>query len=160
MVKTSGGLLALSLLSASLIGGGCVSTPRSHGVAAAQLEAEVRSFEAAVFSAYNGDDPARAATFYANDAFVFVPDQPHTKGREAIAANIARYMQDPHFALGYVNELTHVSASGDLAYTRGKLTVTYTDRRTKAARTIKSSYLLVMRREPSAVWQVVEDISF
>ena len=66
-------------------------------------------------NSYNGDDAKRAASFYANDAFVFVPGQPSVRGRDAIAANIARYMQDPHFALGYTNELTTVSASGDLA---------------------------------------------
>lgn len=101
-------------------------------------------------NSYNGDDPELAASFYAADPLVHVPDQPHTGGRTRFAENIVRYMQDPHFSLGYLNALTSVSASGDLAYTRGKLKVTYTDQQTNAARTITGSYLLIMQREPNS----------
>ena len=69
-------------------------------------------------------------------------------------------MQDANFKLGYKNETLSLAAGNDLAYTRGKLQVTYTDPKTRAARTINSNYLPVMRREPKSGWQVVEDISF
>jgi len=121
---------------------------------------EVRAFEAEVFSAYNADDAARAARNYAKDAFVFIPGQPETHGREAIAANIARFMADPNFKLGYTNQQTRVAASHDLAEARGELRVTYTDSRTGSARTTTSHYLLVMQKQSDAGWQVVEDISF
>jgi ketosteroid isomerase-like protein len=111
-------------------------------------------------NSYNGGDPALAARHYATDAFVFIPGQPVTHGRDAIMANIARFMQDENFKLGYENERVSVAASNDLAHTRGKLRVTYTDPKTRAARTITSNYLLVMRRDPQSGWQVIEDISF
>lgn len=120
----------------------------------------VRAFESEVFSAYNEGDAARAAAHYAIDAWVFIPGQPVSSGREAIAANIARFMKDPNFKLGYTNETLSVAADNDMAYSRGKLQVSYTDPRTKAARTITSNYILVMRRDAKAGWQVVEDISF
>jgi uncharacterized protein (TIGR02246 family) len=123
-------------------------------------EADVRDFEAAVMRAYNGHDPARAARFYADDAFVHVPGQRHARGRAALTENIARFMQDPNFALSYENEATQVSASGDLAYTRGRLHVTYTDRGSNAARMVDSNYLLVMRPQRDLGWQVIEDVSF
>ena len=69
-------------------------------------------------------------------------------------------MRDANFKLGYKNETLSVAASNDVAYTRGKLQVTYTDPETRAARTINSNYLLVLRRESKLGWQVVEDISF
>lgn len=123
-------------------------------------ERAVRAFEAEVMNSFNGGDAALAARHYATDAFVFIPDQPVTHGRDAIMANIARFMQDENFKLGYRNERVSVAASNDLAHTRGKLQVTYTDPKTRAARTITSNYLLVMRRDPQSGWQVVEDISF
>jgi uncharacterized protein (TIGR02246 family) len=124
------------------------------------MEDYVRSFEAEVMNSYNSGDAARAASHYADDALVFVPEQPPAKGRDAIAKNIARFMQDPRFRLDYVNDLIVIAASGDLAYTRGKLIVTYTDPLTKNARKTNSNYLLIVRKKPSARWEVVEDISF
>ena len=139
----------------------------AHGVSAkgtcealASLEQTVRAFEAEVFSAYNHRDADLAAGHYASDAWVFIPGQQVARGREAIAANIARFMKDPNFKLGYTNEKLCVAANNDMAYSRGKLQVSYTDPKTQAVRTITSNYLLVMRKDSKAGWQVVEDISF
>ena len=153
-------LATVMLASACFLLPGCAATPHPPNGLSASLEADVRAFEAEVMGAYNRGDAARAASHYATDAFVFIPNQPPTTGRAAIAANIARFMQDPNFRLGYVNQSTEVSSSSDLAYTRGKLTVTYSDPKANAPRTINSNYLLVMRRKPGSEWQIVEDISF
>lgn len=126
----------------------------------ASYEQAVRSFEAEVMNSYNQGDAAQAARHYATNAVQFIPGQPTTRGRDAITSNIARFMQDANFKLGYKNETLSVAAGNDLAYTRGKLQVTYTDPKTRAARTINSNYLLVMSRDPKSGWQVVEDISF
>lgn len=83
------------------------------------VEQTVRSFEAQVMNSYNRGDAAQAARHYAADAFVFIPGQQATRGREAITANIARFMQDANFNLGYENEATAAAASNDVAYTRG-----------------------------------------
>lgn len=120
----------------------------------------VRAFEAEVFAAYNRDDADEAASHYADDAFVFIPDLPPARGRAMVAANIRQFMADPNFRLGYQNQQLHVSDDGSMAYARGRLDVTYTDRTTKAARTTSSNYLLVMRKDPTAGWQIVEDVSF
>jgi ketosteroid isomerase-like protein len=146
-------LTSLSAHGASALAGG------SHE-AEASPEQAVRSFEAEVFSAYNQGDATLAAGHYASDAWVFIPDQPVARGREAIAANIARFMKDPNFKLGYTNETLSVAANNDKAYSRGKLQVSYTDPKTQAARTITSNYLLIMRKDSRVGWQVVEDISF
>ena len=128
--------------------------------AALSAEQGVRAFEAQVFDAYNRGDHDAAAAHYAEDAFVYIPGQPPTHGRAAIAANIKRFMADPNFKLGYEKGAIHVSAAGDFAYTRGKLMVSYTDPKTKAARTTTSNFLLLLHKRPGAGWQVVEDISF
>jgi uncharacterized protein (TIGR02246 family) len=138
---------------------GCAGTTYSSRAGDAALE-EVRAFEARVMGSYNSGDAAKAASHYATDAFVFVPGQTPAKGRVAIATNIARYMEDPNFRLSYANRSIDVSASSDLAYTRGELAVTFTDTKAKSARTMKSHYLLVMRRQRTSEWEVVEDISF
>jgi ketosteroid isomerase-like protein len=161
MSKTSRDLLVMLVWGAPyLLLSGCVATSDRPSTAPASLERDVRAFEAEVFASYNGGDAARAARHYAADAYVFIPNQPPAQGRDAVAANIARYMEDPNFRLDYVNQSTEVSASSDLAYTRGRLSVTYTDSQANSARTVNSNYLLVMRRQPGSGWQVIDDISF
>lgn len=161
MPKTSTGLLIMVVLAGSSLQlPGCAATPHPASAVSVSLEDGVRAFEAEVMGSYNRGDAARAASHYAADAVMFTPNKPPTNGRDAIAAHIARYMQDPNFRLGYVNKATKVSASSDLAYTRGQWTVTYTDPKANSARTINGNYLLVMQRQPSSEWQVVEDISF
>jgi ketosteroid isomerase-like protein len=139
---------------------GCAATPQPPSAINASLENGVRAFEAEVLGSYNGDDPAQAASYYAANAVAFIPNKPPIIGREAITADIARYAKDPNFRLDYVNKAITVSASSDLAYTRGEWTMIRTDPKTNSAHTINGNYLLIMRRQPSSEWQVVEDISF
>lgn len=160
MSKRGAKLLAMVVLAGPfLLLSGCAVTPPPTAVGAS-LEDDVRAFEAEVMASYNRGDAARAASHYAPDAFVFIPNQPPTRGRDAIALNIARFMRDPNFRLGYVNQSTDVSDASDMAYTRGQLTVSYTDPTTNSVSTINSNYLLVMRRRPGSEWRIVEDISF
>ncbi|MDP4575705.1 DUF4440 domain-containing protein [Qipengyuania sp. G39] len=161
MIKMNTGSSVMLLSGASfLLLPACAATSYPSNSEFASLEREVRAFEAEVFASYNGGNAVLAADYYAVDAYVFIPGQPPTLGRDAIAANISRYMEDRNFRLDYVNEFTKVSASSDLAYTRGRLSVTYTDRQESSVRTIDSNYLLVMQRQPGFGWRVVEDISF
>lgn len=156
----------LKLTFAPLVLSGCIMLNSVSASAQAPVqepgsqEEAVRHFEAHVMNSYNRGDAAAAARHYAVDAIVFIPGQPTTRGREAIAANIARFMRDANFKLGYKNEKLSVAASNDVAYTRGKLQVTYTDPETRVARTINSNYLLIMQRDAQSGWQVVEDVSF
>ena len=160
MLKTCTRLFSLLMFSGCILMLSCPASAESPVAELASSEQDVRSFEAEVMNSYNGGDAEQAARHYAVDAFVFIPGQPATHGREAITQNIARFMQDANFKLGYKNETTSVAASNDAAYTRGKLQVTYTDPKTRAARTINSNYLLVMRGDQEVGWQVVEDVSF
>lgn len=128
----------------TLIQGGSASAQAPTNMLSSPEQA-VRAFEAEVMTSYNGGDAALAARHCATDAFVFIPGQPATRGREAIMASIARFMQDANFKLGYKNERVSVAASNDFAHTRGTLQVTYTEPETRAARTVTSNYLLVMR---------------
>ena len=160
MSRTSMRLLAPALLAGcTLMQSGSASAEAPTNMPS-RAEQAVRAFEAEVMNSYNSGDAALAARHYAMDAFVFIPGQPVTHGRNAIMANIARFMQDSNFRLGYENERVSVAASNDFAHTRGKLQVTYTDPKTRAVRTTTSNYLLVMRRDPLSGWQVLEDISF
>lgn len=160
MPKASRRWLPMIVLAGAILLAGSAAPAQAPAQQNASAEGAVRAFEAEVMASYNRGDAAQAARHYAGDAFVFIPGQPVTRGRDAIAANIARFMQDPNFRLGYENETIEVSAGNDLAYTRGKLMVTYTDGQTKAARTTNGHYLLVMRRDAAHGWQIVEDISF
>jgi ketosteroid isomerase-like protein len=160
MLRTGMRLLSPVLLAGCIVMQSGAASAEAPTHMPSSSEQAVLAFEAEVMNSYNGGDAALAARHYAADAFVFIPGQPVTRGRASIAANIVRFMQDANFKLGYKNERVSVAVSNDLAHTRGKLQVTYTDPKTRAARTITSNYLLVMRRDPQFSWQVVEDISF
>ncbi|WP_272916418.1 YybH family protein [Parapontixanthobacter aurantiacus] len=152
--------VSLTILAAALLSSACAPNSLTTTTATSSARDDVRSFEAEVMQSYNAGDAEAAARHYAPDAFVFIPGQELRTGRDEIRANISRFMADPNFALAYENERLDVAASNDLAYSRGLLTVSYTDPATDAVRTIQSHYLLVMRRDPNDGWQVVQDISF
>ena len=160
MPKVSRRWLPMMALAVAILLEGSAMPAQARTQQMASAKEAVRAFEAEVMASYNRGDAGQAARHYATDALVFIPGQPVTRGRDAIAANIARFIQDPNFRLDYENEVIEVSASNDVAYTRGKLKVSYTDARTKAARTTDGHYLLVMRRDGKLGWQIVEDISF
>ena len=156
----SKGMLGPLMLAACILMSGAAAGAETPGSVTAISEQAVRAFEAEVMNSYNRGDPGQAARHYATDAFVHSPGQPAARGREAIAANIARFMKDPNFKLGYSNERLGVAASNDVAYTRGKLQLTYTDPKTGTAQTMESGYFLLMRKDSEFGWQVAEDISF
>ena len=153
-------MLGSFMLAGCILVQGVAASAESPASVTANSEQAVRAFEAEVMNAYNRGDPDEAARHYATDAFVHIPGQPAARGRQAVAANIARFMKDPNFKLGYSNERLRVAASNDVAYTRGRLQITYTDPKTRKAQTIESGYFLLMRKDPEFGWQVAEDISF
>jgi hypothetical protein len=71
-------------------------------------------------------------------------------GHDKIKANLARYLSDPAFNLEFSSDSTKTAESGDMAYTRGRFTVTQTDPQTKKPVSMSGNSRWV-RRSPGSV---------
>jgi uncharacterized protein (TIGR02246 family) len=104
-------------------------------------------------------DPAKFAGHYAADAVAMNPGAPPMTGPAAIQAGVQPMMADPNFSLAFSPDKVDVSASGDLAYTRGRFTLTMTDPATHAKAAQAGSYVTVYRKQADGSWKAVEDIA-
>jgi uncharacterized protein (TIGR02246 family) len=102
-------------------------------------------------------DSAKVASYYAPDAVLATPGRPAVRGGEAVSKSIRNDMADPNFKLSVSDGKTDVAASGDLAYRRVSLTVTYTNPQTKQVENAAATALTVFRKQADGSWKVVED---
>ena len=110
-----------------------------------------------ILAALEARDSAKVASYYAPDAVLATPGRPAVRGGEAVSKAIRNDMADPNFALSVSDGKTDVAASGDLAYRRVSLTVTYTNPQTKQVENAAATALTVFRKQADGSWKVVED---
>jgi uncharacterized protein (TIGR02246 family) len=110
-----------------------------------------------ILAALESRDSAKVASYYAPDAVLATPGRPAVRGVEAVSKAIRNDMADPSFRLSVSDGKTDVAASGDLAYRRVSLTVTYTNPQTKQVENAAATALTVFRKQADGSWKVVED---
>ena len=110
-----------------------------------------------ILAALGARDSAKVASYYAPDAVLATPGRPAVRGDEAVSKAIRNDMADPNFTLSVSDGKTDVAASGDLAYRRVSLTVTYTNPQTNQVENAAATALTVFRKQADGSWKVVED---
>ena len=110
-----------------------------------------------ILAALEARDSATVASNYAPDAVLATPGRPAVRGGEAVSKAIRNDMADPNFKLSVSDGKTDVAASGDPAYRRVSLTVTYTNPQTKQAEQSEGTYLAVFRKQADGSWKIAED---
>jgi uncharacterized protein (TIGR02246 family) len=125
----------------------------------AQIEAQLKEVETKWNHAYAKRDAAGLAAMYADDAALASPDADLIEGKGALARAMQGYASDPNLRIEFRSDRTQVAASGDLAYTRGRYTMTMTDPKTKGPFTTKGNYLTVWRKQADGSWKAVEDFA-
>ena len=110
-----------------------------------------------ILAALEARDSAKVASYYAPDAVIATPGRPAARGGEAVSKAIRNDIADPNFKISVSDEKTEVAGSGDLAYRRGTLKITYTNPQTKQAENGAGTYLTVFRKQADGSWKVVED---
>jgi uncharacterized protein (TIGR02246 family) len=118
----------------------------------------IRQLEADWLQAMPAKDVDKISAFYADDASVFMADMPVATGRANIVAMMRPMLADKNFSLSFASDKVVVSKSGDLAYTVGSYTSTYTDPKTKKAVTEKGKYVEVYMKQADGSWKDVADI--
>lgn len=110
-----------------------------------------------ILAALQAKDEAKVASYYAPDAVLATPGRPAVKGVEAVSKAIRNDIADPNFKLSVSDGKTDVATSGDLAYRRVSLKVTYTNPQTKQVENAAATALTVFRKQADGSWKVVED---
>ena len=157
----TGKLFTAALLVSALPLAACerpAARPDAEAAQAADSAAAVKQVEAEMLAAFQAKDAAKLASYYSDDALVATSGR-SLKGKDAIAKATAEDFADPAFALTFANERTDVASSGDLAYTSGTYSVSYTNPATKSVDKDAGSYLTVFRKQADGAWKAVADIA-
>jgi uncharacterized protein (TIGR02246 family) len=120
-------------------------------------ESAIREIEIEARNAAAGRDLERYLCFYADDASLFWPGTPLVTGKDAIRELMNAFFAMPSFSLSFHTLKVQVSQSGDLAYSYGINTVTFTDPNGNAV-SDKGKYLTVYRKQQDGTWKVTADI--
>ena len=119
----------------------------------------IRDSERRLLEDFRSRDAAKVAAHYTEDATVMFPDRVPMVGNEAVETDLAESLADPAFAIDFANQKVKVAASGDVAYSRGTYTVSYTSPESNQPVTERGSYINVYERQDDGSWMIVEDIA-
>jgi uncharacterized protein (TIGR02246 family) len=135
------------------------STPAAAPAVDPQAESQtIRDNETAWAKEWQAKDADKIVSHYAPDAALLVSDMPAMNGTDAIKSGIGGMLKDPHLSLTFAPTLVVVAKSGDVAYTQGTYTMTFSDPRSKRILIEKGKYVTVYKKEPDGSWKAVEDI--
>jgi uncharacterized protein (TIGR02246 family) len=129
----------------------------AHDTRPADVQA-VKDLEAAWLNETALKDPARFASYYAEDALVLSPNAPLIAGKNKIQAGLTTLMADPNFALTFHSTRVEASKGGDMVYTIGEYSRTTSDPKSKQPVTDKGNYLTVWKKQADGNWKVVTDM--
>jgi ketosteroid isomerase-like protein len=100
-------------------------------------------------------DVEKVASFYAEDAVAYPPNEPAAVGKAAAKKVWATYFSDPTFNISW--KTRHAEVTGDIGYTAG----TYEDSlKGPDGKTVneKGKYLCVWRKQKDGSWKAIHDI--
>ena len=108
---------------------------------------------------YAAKDATKIASYYADGAVLMAPGVPAAVGKDAISKMIGEMVADPALSLKFQASKVDVAQSGDLAYTQGTYTLTFTDPQTKQVVHDHGSYVTDYRKQTDGLWKAVADIA-
>jgi ketosteroid isomerase-like protein len=156
-----------ALLSGSLmLIGACVQQPRAPTndtvpqLSAADLQSAEHDVDA-VEAQWNADLAARDAAkvtahYFAQGFWLSEPGLPAVHDAAGLQARFATALADPNFSLVYSPQVTGVSSSDSLAYTRGDFTETLTDPASQRKTTVRGAYVTIYVATGLHTWQASE----
>jgi len=100
-------------------------------------------------------DAERVASFYAEDAIAYPPNEPAAVGRTAAKKVWAAYFADPTFSISW--KTTHAEVAGDLGYTAGPYEDSFKGPDGKMVNE-KGKYLCVWKKQKDGTWKAIHDM--
>ena len=136
--------LPASFALAALLAGCTPATPPAAPDTRDADAKAIRQTESDWAQAWAAKDADKIVSFYADDASFFPIGMPVVTGKANILALDKTFQADKNFSLTWPpSDKVVVSKSGDLAYTQGSNTVTYTDPKTKKVISGKGKFVEV-----------------
>jgi len=100
-------------------------------------------------------DAAKVASFYADDALAYPPNEPVAVGRAAAQKVWAAYFAEPTFRISW--KTTHAEVNGDLGFTSGTYEDSYKGADGKMVQE-KGKYLCVWKKQKDGSWKAIHDM--
>ena len=148
----------VSVLAAAGVLSVLVPVPGVHASGRAEMSAEAKALaklDDDWSAAAATRDAKRVASFYAEDAIAYPPNEPMAVGRAGAEKVWAAYFADPTYKLSW--KTTYAEATGALGYTAG----TYEDSfKGPDGKTVngKGKYLCVWKKQSDGTWKAVHDM--
>jgi uncharacterized protein (TIGR02246 family) len=117
----------------------------------------IEDLETAWSQSFATKDVNKITAFYADDASVYLQDAPVVNGIAAIKAAMTPMLADKNFSLTFGSTGKDVAKSGDIAYSHGAFTQTFTDAKTKKVVTVNGKYLTVFAKQADGGWKAIQD---
>jgi uncharacterized protein (TIGR02246 family) len=101
-------------------------------------------------------DVDRVASFYAEDAIAYPPNEPVAAGRAAARKVWAAYFADKSFAISWKTTHAEVAKSGDLGYTTGTYEDSFKGPDGKQV-TETGKYVCIWKKQKDGTWKAIHD---
>jgi ketosteroid isomerase-like protein len=102
-------------------------------------------------------DAEKVASFYAEDAVAYPPNEPVCVGRAAARKVWAAYFADPSFKISWKSTHAEVANSGDMGFTSGPYEASYNGADGKMINE-KGKFLCVWRKQRDGTWKATHDM--
>lgn len=102
-------------------------------------------------------DADKVASFYAEDAIAYPPNEPAAMGRAAARKVWASYFADKTFAITWKTVHAEVAKSGELGYTAGTYEDSFKGPDGKQVNE-KGKYLTAWKKEKDGSWKAIQDM--
>ena len=102
-------------------------------------------------------DADRVASFYADDATAYPPNEPVAIGRPAAKKVWAAYFADPTYSISWKTVHAGVAKSGDLGFTAGTYEDSFKGPDGKLV-TGKGKYVCTWRKQSDGTWKAIHHI--
>ncbi len=119
----------------------------------------IHDLEATALQGWMAKDADKISTIYADDANLLMPDSPNLHGKVAIKGALQDLLKDPNVTLNFSSSQADTSKSGDLGYTEGAYTMTFTDPKSKKVLTEKGKYVTVFKKQSDGSWKAIQDMN-
>ena len=118
----------------------------------------IRQNEKQGLADWTAKDAAKVASHYTDDAQLMMPGMAPLSGPGKIQPAVDAAVKDPNFSLSFQAEKVEAAQSGEIAYSRGTFSESYTDPKTRQKVSDSGSYLTIWKKQSDGSWKISEDI--
>jgi uncharacterized protein (TIGR02246 family) len=158
MTQRHGSLALVGAAALALAATACQKQGGGASSSADAVKSAIKADEKAWNAQFKSRDSEGLIGHYADDAF-FVASGVKADGSTEIRKAYTDALTDQNFMVSFASDKIDSAASGDMAYSRGHFSETYTDPKTSKVMTGSGSYLTVYKRQDDGSWKAVEDYS-